>query len=248
MTTPYYQDDLVTLYHGDSLELTEWTAADVLVTDPPYGVRYQSGSMTRATRTLLATVAGDEDTTARDAALAEWGAKPAMIFGGWRQPRPEGTRHLLIWHKAAAKPGYRTSAWFPAHEEIYVLGDGWAGKPHQSVYTTTQAQDGAQGLVAQTGHPTPKPVPLMEALISSCPPGVIADPFAGSGATLIAARNLGREVIGVELEERYCEGIARRLSQQAFDFSALEPITPDVRSSGWPRHDDETGLFKEWTP
>ena len=218
----YYQDDHVTLYHGDCLtEHREWLNADVLVTDPPYGIAYKSGGMSNSAHTARASIANDETVTARDSALASWGRRPAVVFGSWRQPRPAMTQHRLIWHKGKALPGMRTSAWYSADEEIYVLGTGFAGKPVQNVFRTENRQDGANGLVCETGHPTPKPLALMAWLVEKCPPGIIADPFAGSGATLLAARNLGRKAIGVELEERYCEVIAKRLDQGVLDIGAL---------------------------
>jgi DNA modification methylase len=99
------------------------------------------------------------------------------------------------------------------------MGDGWVGSPPLGSVITTTEQRGRQPSLI--GHPTPKPIGLMETLIARCPAGVVADPFAGSGSTLLAARNLGRHSVGVELEERYCELIAKRLSQQAFDFGSI---------------------------
>lgn len=76
---PYYQDDWVTLYHGDSLNIVDkWTQADVLVTDPPYGVAFQSAWRSEGNRFDL--IAGDETTVARDQALAHLGEETGTGF------------------------------------------------------------------------------------------------------------------------------------------------------------------------
>ena len=212
----YYQDENVTLYHGDCREITAWLDADVLVTDPPYGIDYQSG---RRRDTLAASIVGDKDTTARDDVLAAWGDRPAVVFGTWRIPRPEGTRARLIWDtKGALGMGDLTIPWKPSDQEIYVLGSGFSGRRDTNVLTCAPVQS-----MAKNGrqHPHEKPVPLLERLLVKCPPGVVADPFAGSGSTLRAAANLGRKAIGVELDERYCEIIAKGLDQYALDFGGV---------------------------
>lgn len=72
-------------------------------------------------------------------------------------------------------------------------------------------------------HPTPKPLAIMERCVSSTTMHgeIILDPFAGSGTTLLAAKNLGRKSIGIERDERYCEIIAKRCAQEVLDFGAL---------------------------
>lgn len=222
--TIYYQDDHVTLYHGDCLELTDWTDADVLVTDPPYGIGWDRRSGTGISKKAHAGIANDHDTSARDSALDVWGNKPALVFGSMKAPFPKDWKRALVFEKprTAGIIGTRLP-WFNNWEPIFLLGNWPDQTPTQSavIDTSWKSASGYSGYATMTTHPHTKPLDVMEKLIDACPPGVIADPFAGSGSTLVAARNLGRKAIGVELEEKYCEIIARRLSQSAFDFEVI---------------------------
>ncbi len=212
--TPYYEADGITLFHGDCLEVEEWLTGDVLVTDPPYGVAWAAGrlhSERQERQSSTQSISNDEDTLCRDTALALWGEdRPAVVFGTWRQPIEAMPNHRLIWHKQGRHPGVSPHPWYSNDEEIWLVGTGWQGPPHPTVITTAEQRAREPQRI---GHPTPKPLPLMETLIQKSPPGTVVDPFAGSGSTLLAARNQGRTAIGVEIEEAYCELIASRLAQ-----------------------------------
>ena len=224
---PYYQDDLVTLYHGDCLEHADlWTGADVLVTDPPYGRAWKQGDTGKLRGWASdnhAGIANDSTTNARDSALMAWGVKkPALAFGDLMLAPPDGTKHVLIYDKGSdagftgAVGGYRRNV-----EAIYLIGKGWgSGLGGRSAVVKTGKSAGGN-LARTTGHPHTKPGDVMEVIIQAAPPGTVADPFAGSGSTLVAAKNLGRKVIGVELEERYCEIIAKRCAQEVLDLGAF---------------------------
>lgn len=226
MPVPYYSDDKVTLYHGDCRRMPEWLTADVLVTDPPYGVGYVIGRKSMdlliageiQTDNSSSRILGPEHVAVRDAALSLWGDRPAMVFGSWRAPRPDRTQMRLVWDKVHRSLG-GVGVFKHSDEEVYLLSwpnpRGLAPK-HGSVLRCAALRGDAR-----PDHPTPKPVSLMELLIAEAPRGVIADPFAGSGTTLVAARNLGRKAIGVEIEERHCETIARRLAQDVLDFGEI---------------------------
>jgi DNA modification methylase len=220
---PYYKADGITLYNADCLDVTAWLAADVLIADPPYGMAFQSGQ--RADK--FDRIKGDDSPILRDNVIAQWRAcgcnPPAAVFGTWRVPRPRNVANVLIWYKHGRGPGMGDLAdvFGTCHEEIYLLGE-WKRQPttkrRGSVITTVESPSNT---ASRIGHPTPKPVGLMEQLIEATPPpAVIADPFAGSGSTLIAARNLGRRAIGIEIDERYCEIAAKRLDQMAINFEA----------------------------
>lgn len=224
MTAPYYEDEHVTLFHGDCLELVElWTGADVLVTDPPYGIPSNIVSGHRGPKrpgwkpTFERQPEWDSTLDVRDAVLGLWGDRPYAMFGSARRidAAPPHREIPLVWDKAWIGMGDTTFPWGSGgYELIYVSGQGWAGRRGTSVLRHPLTP----GAPKQIGHPTPKPIPLMAHLIDRAPAGVVADPFAGSGSTLVAAKQLGRKAIGVELDERYCEVAARRLSQGVLDF------------------------------
>lgn len=217
--TLYYQDDYVTLYHGDCLtDHREWPGADVLVTDPPYG----SGTMaqlygrTKSEAGRGRIIAQDMTTDTRDSALHAWGtARPVIAFGSPRLPDPPGSwDHRLVWDKR--EPGLNGGPWRYTHESIFVRGEGWK-RTSASSFSILSYPSG-NGSPEKKDHVHAKPVALMMRLIEAAPEGLLADPFSGSGSTLVAAKNLGRRIIGVELEEKHCETIAKRLSQGVLDI------------------------------
>ena len=225
MTGPYYEDEQVTLYHGDCLEVNAWLDADVLVTDPPYGRSWRQGDLKRPRNDAsLDGIAGDSDTSARDEALALWGDRPAVVFGDLMLAPPGGNKLTCVYYKSHATSGIRGAIGGVRRdaEAIYLMGRWGSGiGGRSSVFIARRRASGADGMVREFGgHPHVKANDVMEQLIQLSD-GTVADPFAGSGSTLIAARNLGRKAIGVEIEERYCELIAKRLDQMVFDFGEL---------------------------
>lgn len=225
MTVPYYQDDKVTLYLGDCREVTEWLTADVLVTDPPYGIGWKTGANPKRFQKANPGIAGDDDTSLRDEVLRQWAGRPGVVFGSLYVAAPEETSQIAVYVKPrdagliGSVTGLRRDV-----EAIYLTGH-WPKIPAQrsSVFRTAMGS-AARMCERLGGHPHTKPQDVMEALIEACPPGVIADPFAGSGSTLVAARNLGRRAIGVEIEEKYCEIAAKRLAQDCLPL--WEVTTP----------------------
>lgn len=197
MVTPYYQDEYVTLYHGDCREiLPEITDVGVVISDPPYP--NNAGHFAEA-------IAAAEE-VCRTFPAERW-----LVF--WHALRQPPVRHPLV----ARHIWYRTNTNRPDnYEAIYEFAAD--GKKRASrVLAYAVISEGLTGCYEATGHPTQKNVKLMRALVAMTS-GTVVDPFAGSGTTLRAAKDVGRRAIGVEIEERWCETIARRLDQGVLRF------------------------------
>ncbi len=232
MTRPYYDEDGITIYHGDCREVDAWLACDVLITDPPYGIGWKAQSAGWTNRDgggghrssgNARSILNDSDTGVRDDALGLWQqsstGRRSILFGDLLAPHPPGAVHVLIYAKPpdagimGARAGRRKDV-----EGIFLVGPWPTGiGGTTSVLRTAGRVAGPRGMALRAGHPHAKPLDVVAELIGLSP-GIVADPFMGSGTTLIAAKHLGRRAVGVELEERYCEIAAKRLEQGVLDF------------------------------
>lgn len=235
--TPYYQDELVTLYHGDCREVLSSLpdrAVDCVITDPPYSdrthknahknARSNSGKASKGNRILTGVNAfASIDLESLGAAMAECGRVTRRwvvatmdyhhIFTYEDNP-PPGLRLLRIgvWTKSNPMPqisGDRPGQGWEAIAFLHRtdLRPSWNGSGRPGVWHGPTVPDG--------DHPTAKPLSMVADWVRlfSDEGETILDPFAGSGTTLRAAKDEGRRAIGVELDERYCEVIAKRLAQ-----------------------------------
>jgi len=236
MTTPYYTDESVTLYHADCIEIMADlpdTSVDAVLTDPPYSSGGRRENSRSIRRSMLRET--DDDEWIRGDAMSTTGftyllrmcglqwrriltpGGHALTFIDWRMApvlaaaleTADLRQHpILVWNKAQLGMG---AIFRNQHEFIVHTSAGNPAPPQRrdvpNVLTFPAIRDG--------DHPTEKPGPLLRTLLSVVTPpnGLVLDPFAGSGSTLLAARSLGMRGIGVEADERFCEVTAKRFAQ-----------------------------------
>lgn len=213
---PYYEDDAVTIYHGDCRDiLPTLTPVDLLLTDPPYGIGAPSHPF------------GIEPSAPVKRYTDEWDKKPVshdlldacravgkhqIIFGGNFFELPPSSC-WLVWDKDNGSNPYADAelAWTNLEKAVRLTRWRWQGMLQQLGGDRKE----------QRIHPTQKPLAVMRWAIEQAPSDVktILDPFMGSGTTLRAAKDLGRKAIGIEIEEKYCKIAAKRMAQSVMDLA-----------------------------
>jgi site-specific DNA-methyltransferase (adenine-specific) len=208
MLKPYYEEDGITIYHGDCGKLLIRDAIDLVITDPPYGMGFVSNHRINKHNPIV----GDDffPDIEFHSAMAR---RAAYFFCRWdnlsQMPKPKS---VLAWVKNNWSMGdlqhehgrqWEAIAFYPKdrHEFITRIPD------------VIHADRTGNEL-----HPTEKPIALLKTIIAANVGDVIFDPYMGSGTTLRAAKDLGRKAIGIEIEEKYCEIAAKRLSQKVFQW------------------------------
>lgn len=212
------------LIQGDCLELMKEIpdgSVDMVLADPPYGMDYQSNHR----KTRFSKIENDTNLDwlgefAEECYRVMKTDSAAYIFCSWHKvdmfkqefEKKFKLKNILVWVKNNHGCGDLKGAYAPKHEFILFLHKG------RSIFRNGRTPDVVfSDKVPSTLmlHPTEKPVKLIEKFISdssdeSC---VVLDPFMGSGTTGVAAKNLGRSFIGIELDEEYFKIAQERIEK-----------------------------------
>lgn len=234
--TPYYDQDGITIYHGDCRAFST-LSGDVVITDPPYDERTHAGARTLDKETRIrqstgkrAIVAAGQIDIAFDPAdvaftgqLWQLAKRWALAFcamemlGAYAAVSGDAWIRAGFWRRPDGAPQITGDRPGQPGEGIAIMHrpgkKRWNGGGHHAYWEVPVVKRGRV-------HPTQKPDELMVQLVTlfSDPDEVVFDPFMGSGTTLVAAKRIGRKAIGVELEEQYCEAAAKRLEQGALNL------------------------------
>ncbi len=222
---PYYQQDGVTLYCGDCREiLPELDPVEAIITDPVWP-------------DAIVKLPGNEDPARLFAEMCE--ALPAaerliVHLGCDTDPRflqavPSSWPFLRVCNLDYTVPHYKGRilytgdiAYAFGRPPAYIPGRQLIGGRCVSSVSDRQFQRHTGKHRRRTmehnpedklGHPTPRQLELVKWLVYQFSDKQVIDPFAGSGTTLVAAKYLGRQAIGIEIKEEYCEVAISRLSQ-----------------------------------
>lgn len=209
---PYYDEDGITIYHGDCREILPIIGnVDLVLTDPPYGVDMKYGDAVEDTvdasfQRLLDVIRISEKIS------------PIVLttVGCFEIEKRLYSAHAPVWRLCWRKgiTSRPSAVGFTDWEPVFVYGR----KVHRNAHDLFTVQP---ELMGSFGHPCPKPLGFSTWLVQrfSDESATVVDPFMGSGTTLVAAKKLYRRAIGIEIEERFCEIAVRRLSQSVLPFS-----------------------------
>ena len=222
---PYYLDLEYgqAIYNADChdiLPLIPDKSIDLVLTDPPYNVGIDYGSGAKADRRgdyipWLNDIWVKAASITRDGSFLIYTNTTTFIPDGMNPPTPWRYFHLACWHKPLSlRPAFYGV--LPHWEPIFISLKGdkpWRVFRGKDIFNDVVSANVEFG--SKDTHPCIKPIPLYKKLIQfGCPPeGIILEPFLGSGVTARAAKELNRHCIGIEIEEKYCEIAAKRLSQ-----------------------------------
>lgn len=220
---PFYSDEWVTLYHGDAREIVPMLPhGSVTVTDTPYNVGYHyEGYADNLPATEYAELL--RDAIRLPAVVIHYPEAMFEVSLALGEPPQE----CVAWTYNANTPRkWRMAAWFGCQPDFRLVRQPYKNLTDKRIVAKLEA--GSEGCALydwwhdeqvknvsdeKTEHPCQMPESVMAKVVRITPAEYIIDPFAGSGTTLLACKNAGIKAIGIELNERYCEIIARRMAQ-----------------------------------